>query len=256
MAKTQPALAEILQNPAIWRVGQLPASVKHAIPTGFTALDRALPARGWEKGAMSEILTNDQGIGELSILAPAFRNTTQQGGNVVIAGIPHLPFPHAWESAGISLNRVLLLGAEGSNLLWALEQAARSSACGMVVAWTTTCRKELTYQALRRLHVAAETGGTTLILFRPENIIDQSSPAPTRIALKGMLGELRLRILKRRGALLAETIVVNVYPPHWQRPTLEQAAPALAQRRSQAVEIGAMISSANQVPLRRLSASR
>lgn len=256
MATSQPTLAEILKHPAIWRVGKLPTGLKLAIPTGFSALDSALPARGWEQGAMSEILTNDQGIGELSLLAPALRKTTQQGGNVVIAGVPHLPFPHAWESAGISLNRVLLVRAEGNDLLWALEQAARSSACGMVVAWTTTCRKELTYQALRRLHVAAETGGTTLILFRPENISDQSSPAPTRIALNGMHGELRLHILKRRGALSTETIAVNIYPAHWQRRTIEHAGSALAQRRSQTVEVGAMISSSNPVPPQLLSASR
>lgn len=250
------AITDILRHPAIWRMGQLPASVKPSVPTGFPALDDALPAHGWEQGAMTEILANDQGIGELSLLAPALRQTTLQGRNVVIAGAPYLPFPHAWEASGISLNHVLLLRAEGAHLLWSLEQAARSSSCGMVVAWTTGCRKELTYQALRRLHMAAEAGGTALILLRPANIIDQASPAPTRIALNSTLGELHLRIFKRRGAIQAETIRINAFPDHWKSLTIEHAQAAIAQRLDRSNVFGAMISSSNLKPRLRLSASR
>ena len=250
------AITDILKHPAIWRVGQLPASVKPSVPTGFSALDHVLPARGWEQGAMTEILANDQGIGELSLLAPALRQTTLKGRNVLIAGVAYLPFPHAWESFGISLNNVLLVRAEGSHLLWSLEQAARSSSCGMIVAWTTACRKELTYQALRRLHMAAETGGTTLILLRPENIIDHASPAPTRIALNSTLGELCLRIFKRRGAMLAETIRINVFPDHWTSRTIKHDQTVIAKRRNHSHDLGATISSPNSKPHFRLSASR
>ena len=82
------ALTDILQHPAIWRVGQIPANIKPAIPTGFVELDRALPAHGWEQGAMSEILANEQGIGELSLIAPALRLAMPQGTHLPCAATP------------------------------------------------------------------------------------------------------------------------------------------------------------------------
>lgn len=249
------ALTDILRHPAIWRVGHLPTStsLKPCIPTGFPALDQALPAHGWEQGTMSEILANHYGIGELSLLTPALRQTTLLGKNVVLAAPPYLPFPNAWESSGILLNRIALVRAEGADLLWAIEQAARSS-CAMVVAWTTSCRKELSYQALRRLHMAADAGGSTLILFRPECVSDQASPAPTRIAVTSSQGELNLHIVKRRGALLGEIIRINVFPEHWKRHTIEHAFVTLANRRDPSQESGAMIP-APKSPPRQISAS-
>lgn len=205
---------------------------------------------------MSEILANDQGIGELSLLAPAIRQVTGQGRNVVLLAPPYLLFPHAWETLGISLNHVLLVAADGANLLWAVEQASRSKSCGLALAWTTSCRKELTYQALRRLHVAADTGGSTLILMRPQNVCDQASPAPTRIAIDSADGELKLRIVKRRGALLAETIRINVFPGHWKHRTGEHAKVAIAQRRQPLNLPNALVEARQSAAPRRLSASR
>ena len=250
------ALVDILQNPAIWRVGQIPTNVKPAIPTGYLELDRALPAHGWEQGAMTEILSNEQGIGEFSLLAPALRQATSQGKNVVLVAPPYMLFPDAWETVGISLNHVLLVTAQGANLLWVIEQASRSKSCGVIVAWTTSCRKELTYPALRRLHVAADTGGSTLILMRPQNVSDQASPAPTRIAIDSANGALKLRIVKRRGALLAQSIRVNVFPEHWSCPTIEHAQGARGQTRHPSPVPDALIDTRHSTNPRRLFVSR
>ena len=250
------ALTDILQHPAIWRVGQVPANSKPAIPTGFAALDRALPGHGWEQGAMSEVLANEQGIGELLLLAPALRHATSKGKNVVLLAPPYHLFPHAWESAGISLNQLLVVTAAGTNLLWAIEQACRSKACSIVVAWTTSCRKEMTYPALRRLHVAADTGESTLILMRPQNVSDQASPAPTRIVIDSAGGELTLRIIKRRGGVQAQTIRLNVFPEHWARRTVEHAQAAGAQPRLLSRRPDALVEAFVPAAPRRIPASR
>ena len=249
------ALTDLLKHPAIWRVGQVPASVRPCLPTGFAALDRVLPAQGWEQGSMSEILANEQGIGELSLLVPALRQCTLQGRNVVLVAPPYVPFPHAWESSGIALSHVLLVRAEGADLLWAIEQAARSSSCGMVIGWTATCRKELNYQALRRLQVAADKGGAALFLFRAESARDEASPAPTRLSVNSKLGELHLRVFKRRGALLVETIRANTFPEHWRRRTVE-AIEAAAKRNDAAHGAGVLVPLNSLSPKRRISASR
>lgn len=215
------SLDTLLQRPDIWRIGQLPAGQKSAISTGYPCLDGVLPAQGWDGGALTEILTNDQGVGELSLLIPALRKTTQQGGSVVLIAPPYLPFPARWEALGILLKHLVMIRADGQNQLWAAEQTARSGACGMVLVWANNSRREWNYASMRRLHVAASQGGTTLIAYRPAIAISEASPAPTRLMLSASAGELHVRIAKRRGALMAETIQLNMYPAHWKTRTFE-----------------------------------
>lgn len=85
----------LLQRPDIWLIGQLPSSTRTAISSGFNALDQALPDHGWEQGALTEILSNEQGIGELSLLIPALRQVSQSGKGILLVAPPFIPFPQA-----------------------------------------------------------------------------------------------------------------------------------------------------------------
>ena len=245
------ALTDILKNPAIWRIGQVPISTKAALASGSAELDAVLPGNGWECGALTEILANDQGIGELSILMPALRDTTRGGRAVVLVAPPYMPLPSAWEAQGVLLSRVVIIHAERQAALWAIEQTARSGAVGMVVAWESHHRRDWNYPALRRLHVAAEQGSTALMLYRRASALADASPAPTRLVLSAKAGELQVRVAKRRGALMAETLQLNVYPAHWRARTVNAAFHAL-KKQSEKVLVPAHI----HPPLRRLSASR
>ncbi len=240
---SQANIDEILKHPAIWRIGQMPVSVKDGIPTGHSILDALLPSHGWTQGELTEILTNEQGIGELLLMAPAIRQVTQAGRSVILIAPPYLPYPMAIESLGVRLNRVVLIQADGEERLWATEQAARSGACGMVITWSGANRKEWCYPALRRLQVAASNGNTALMAYRPANAMLDASPAPTRLVVLAQQGMLQIKIAKRRGALLAETISLNLHTPHWQRRTVQhnreievaqQAAQKAAQQPAQA----------------------
>ena len=213
-------LTTILQRPDIWRIGQVPARARTVIKTGFAELDEALPDQGWEQGALTELLCNEQGIGELSVLVPALRETSQSGRGIVLVAPPYIPLPIAWEAKGINLQHVIIVRAEAADQLWVMEQAARSGACGMVVGWHMSARSSVNYQALRRLQLAAESGGTTLVLYRPLQAGAQASPAPTRLTVIGQGGETLVHLVKRRAALMADTIALNVYPPYWVERTV------------------------------------
>ena len=212
-------LTTLLQRPDIWRIGQVASRTRCVIKTGFAKLDEALPDQGWEQGALTELLCNDQGIGELSVLIPALREISQSGRGIVLVAPPYIPLPLAWEANGINLQHVIIVRAEAADQLWVMEQAARSGTCGMVVGWNMQGRS-INYQALRRLQLAAESGGTTLVLYRPLQAGAQASPAPTRLTVTGHGGETRVHLVKRRAALMADTIALNVYPPHWAERTL------------------------------------
>jgi cell division inhibitor SulA len=220
------SLNTLLQRPDIWRIGQVQPRARYVIKTGFAALDQALPDQGWEQGALTELLCNEQGIGELSILAPAIQRTSEAGRGVVLVAPPYIPLPIAWEAKGINLQHVIIVRAEAADQGWVMEQAARSGACGMVVGWNMQARSNLNYQALRRLQLAAESGGTTLVLYRPLQAGAHASPAPTRLTVSAQDGQTCVHLVKRRAALMADTIALNVYPPHWAQHTINTAQAA------------------------------
>ena len=209
------AVEQLLQHPAIWRVGQVSVATRTGIGSGFAQLDRELPEGGWPAGALTELLCDDQGIGEISLLSPALRRLTHEGRGIALIAPTHLPFSRAWEARGIRLEHLLIVEAQGGDLQWSAEQALRSGSCGMVVVWGGGMTFD--YGALRRLQLAAETGGTACVLYRPLRTQASPSAAPLRIALASGAGELLATIVKRRGATKSEAIRLGVFPAHWNQ---------------------------------------
>jgi len=223
-------LEDILRHPAIWRVGQAPRSDRQGIATGCSRLDRELPGRGWPAGALTEILADREGIGELSLLAPALCRMCEEDKGIALVAPPFPLCARAWEAQGIRLERMLIVEAEDANLLWAAEQALRSGACGMVVAWARRAQKVFGYRALQRLHAAAEKGNAACVLYRPSHMAASASPAPLRMMLAPRDGRLAVNIVKRRGALLAAPVTVDLYPQHWREAASGMIAPQVASR--------------------------
>jgi cell division inhibitor SulA/protein ImuA len=75
-----------------------------------------------------------------------------------------------------------------------MEQALRSGACAAALGWIDTAGD----QALRRLKLAAEEGGSPGFLFRPSGRREESSPAALRLALTACDIGLDIEILKSR----------------------------------------------------------
>jgi hypothetical protein len=164
--------------------------------TGIAALDAQLPGRGWPAGALSELLVTALGIGELGLLLPLAARLTQAGRHAALVAPPQLPYAPALARAGLALSRTLVVepptGEEG---LWAAEQLLRCSAYGAVCLWTSRVRDA----DLRRLQLAAETGGGVGLLLRPARSAAASSVAALRLQLERRDGRLVLTVLKARG---------------------------------------------------------
>ena len=66
------ALAELLAHPSIWRGGELGRVAAPSVASGYPQLDAELPGGGWPTAALTEILPQHEGIGELGrIIEPA-----------------------------------------------------------------------------------------------------------------------------------------------------------------------------------------
>jgi hypothetical protein len=197
--------AELERHPGIWRGSDIARTGCPGIASGFAALDAELPGGGWPCGALTEILPQHEGIGELRILGPALAQLAAQGKFIAWIAPPYLPYAPALAAAGIGLERVVIVKtAKDGDSLWAAEQALRSAACGGVLAWP----REIRFAQLRRLQLAAEDGRCLAVLFRPTQAAREPSPAVLRIALATSAGGLALSILKRRGAPLSRPILL------------------------------------------------
>lgn len=62
-------------HPALWRASQLGHGVARCLPSGHGTLDLMLPGGGWPTGALTELLIQQPGIGEVRLLQPVLART-------------------------------------------------------------------------------------------------------------------------------------------------------------------------------------
>jgi len=187
-------IARILEHPAIWR-GRSAARLE-TLPSGFAALDEALPGGGWPRSGLIEILIARFGSGELSLLLPALAALTRAASARWCVWVvpPLMPFAPALVARGLLLERIA--GVGGVRPLWAFEQVLRSGACDAALAWSRAPKP----RDIRRLQLAAERGRTLGILFRPQRAARESSAALMRLAVQAADAGVCVTLLKGRGA--------------------------------------------------------
>jgi hypothetical protein len=187
------ALDTLFNGGQVWKGRSAQPSVSPQ-PTGHAALDAALPTGGWPEAALTEILLAGQGVGELQLVWPALARLAA-GERIVLVAPPYVPYPQAWQNAGVDLRQLSIIQASERDALWAAEQCLRSGSCGAVLCWPHKADD----RALRRLQVAAETGSTLAFAYRSLSEAINPSPAALRIAIDAKPAQ--LRILKCRGGL-------------------------------------------------------
>jgi hypothetical protein len=203
------AVNDLLRHPAIWRGGERSLAASEGVPTGFAALDAMFPGGGWPAGALTEILVEREGIGELGLVLPLLARLSKEARWLAWVSPPHLPYAPALAGGGVDLSRLLLLYPDAAaDGLWAAEQALRSGACGAVLGWFPGADE----RALRRLQLAAETGGACGLLFGSVHDAARSSPVALRLRLERSPRGLAVRILKRRGGPAAAPVLLD--PDH------------------------------------------
>ncbi len=193
------------------------------VPTGFAELDDALGG-GLGRGALNEIHVAGAGSGALEALLPCLERAGS--GRRLLAWIhpTRAPYPPALVQTGGDLRRWLIVRPPSEDEhQWAIDQALRAGACDAVVAFVG----DLDDRRLRRLQLAAETGDTLAILFRPGALATRPSPAPVRLSAEPIPSpdpehrRVRFHLLRCRG--LTAPVAIDV---SWSRTPLARPAPA------------------------------
>lgn len=191
------------------------------LPTGFATLDRELVGGGWPQQGLIELLCDDVGIGEMSLMLPAHAylgNIRHLGPKAMLwvtaATSPYLPYAPAIAQSGIDLDQLVIANApQMQDALWAAEQGLLSGSMGIVMVWLLD--QQPSDVSLRRLLQAANNSNALCVLARPIIAAARPSPAQLRIVLKAAqsransLGEIEIQLLKRRGLPVGKSIVLQ-----------------------------------------------
>jgi hypothetical protein len=212
----------VLQHPGIWRGDQLAQTAEDTLPTGFTKLDEQLPGGGWPRGALTEILLEREGIGELRLLLPALVRVSDQRGCQAWVAPPHLPYAPALAAAGVKLKQLLVVNPQSTgDAWWTAEQALRSGSCGAVLAWLNMPDE----RRMRRLQLGAESGRAWGVLFRSAEATQERSTAALRLRLEATESGLAVHILKRRGGYVSKPVMVSLHQTNDIRPARQSEPP-------------------------------
>lgn len=202
-------------HPALWRANQLARSVAKGVDTGHSILTNQLPDRGWPIGSLVELLVQQNGVGELRLLAPALAKVANR--RIVMLQPPHNPQILGLAQLGLDPSKLVWLKSSSSaDANWACEQVLKGG-CGALLYWAPHIRAE----SLRRLHLAAQAGETLFFLLRPISAARDPSPAPLRLGVRPASGGLNITFIKRRGPIREEPLflpLTTVTKTHTRRP--------------------------------------
>src|SRR5512144_2169615 len=156
--------------------------MRETLPLGVAAIDAVLPGGGLPRGCLHEIVAADVGGAAAAFAAVLLAGLAGDGGSVVWCRRD--PGLHATKLYGpglavfgLDLRRLLVVRARREiDVLWAMEEGLRSGAVSAVLGEVAAAP----LIALRRLQLAAETGGTTGLLLRPFGAPAAAGSATTR----------------------------------------------------------------------------
>ncbi len=205
---------------ALWQAGALAHTGTPTASTGWPALDAELPGGGWPLVGLSELLLPASASGELSLLAPWLQalGCRELGPRELVwVAPPGLPCVAALQGLRLSLPHLVCIDPPTMvDAAWATEQALRAGSCAAVLWWI---QGPVAGPTLRRLHLAAQAGGTPLMALRPAAARMLSSPAPLRLTCTPNADRrLAVEIFKRRGPPMAAPLMLSLPWPSSARP--------------------------------------
>ncbi|MFA9274132.1 MAG: translesion DNA synthesis-associated protein ImuA [Candidatus Aquirickettsiella gammari] len=229
---TSPHQSTNLENlhPSLWRASQLGRGFGEYLDCGHPSLANELPGAGWPLANLTELLVQQAGSAELQLLSPALAQLRE--GQIILLNTPYQPQILALSALRLDLSRVLWLPcSKPQDALWAAEQIVKNQACAALLLWQPM-RQNFKSDALRRLHLAAQSGRSLFCLIRPWESQLSPSPAPLRLKLALDNTGLQIEVFKRRGAQQAKPIVLPfndlvpqfLLPAHQHQPSTRHHA--------------------------------
>ncbi len=182
---------------------QKSVSVQKCIPTGLCSLDHLLPGGGLPTSSLIEWISEDSGQAAASIALRSLSPMLSLAGCLAVIDERHDFHADAARAQGIPLSRLLLIrpekraeavssggsrfvrrtSASESEALWALEQSARCPGVRAILCWLDRASSAV----MRRLQLAIERSGVTIVLMRSSGALSQASFADLRLHVQATI---------------------------------------------------------------------
>ena len=209
-------IATVLSRQDTWR-GRSQRMPSCNISTGYNNLDLLLQG-GWPASALVELMPQQPGIGELSLLLPTIKHYADNNPLCVWLDPPYQPYAPRLAAADIALDKLLVVRSKNhAEWLWAAEQSIRSGA--LLLAWTGSPPPR--YADLRKLQLAAADSSNPAFLFSSPKALSAPSPATLRLELKSLeVNQLLLTVRKQRGVAGGACLHLSLGEANSQRTNL------------------------------------
>ncbi len=176
------------------------------MPTGFAEMDLHLNGGLPSQGIID--IKSYFGIGELRLLMPFI--AAQQGkGQVVFIDPPVQLNAEFLLFNQVSLERTWVLSPyQQASSLWSAEQCLNSGCCSVVVLW----QQNPSIKQTRRLMLACEQGGASLILLRYQSESSHLFSLPSAISLSVMPDErgVAVKVDKQKGGRATDKFAIDM----------------------------------------------
>lgn len=170
------------------------------IPAGIPELEALLPAGGWPKRGLVEVLVPDEHSDALSLFLPLLARLSQQDRWLGMVVPPYSARARVQLAAGVDAMRIQQINPhKGRSGLWTLESLLRSGNFSVVMAWPG-CATEL---MAKRLDKAAGIGRSLGILFRVETQAGTASRIGLRLQLEADIAGRAVYLLDEQGNRLS-----------------------------------------------------
>ena len=168
--------------------------------SGCPVLDDMLPAGGWPKGGLVELIVPDDYAAAIDLVMPALRQLSHQGRWITLI-TPPLPSRAAvFSDCDINASHVLQVNPHpGRSGLWTVESMLRGGDCAALLAWPD-CDTELMD---KRLQKAAEQGRSLCVLFRYASLATHPSGVDIRLKVEVSEGVRAVYRVNSRGEALS-----------------------------------------------------
>lgn len=166
--------------------------------TGWARLDAILPGGGYPLAAVTEVLAEQPGQGELSLVLKALQPRLEAHAHhrLVFIDPPYRLHAPALDAAGIDRSRVPVICCRDSGQrIWSIEQLAAAGGFVGLMLWA----EALSAGDLRRLQLASEKAGCPVFVYRPLAYAGHRSPAALRLAIRGRGQHQQIEVIKCRG---------------------------------------------------------
>ena len=166
-----------------------------ALPTGFEELNTPIALGGWPLRGGVEVLSDGKNAASMGVFLPTMVTLSEQRRWQAFIAAPHTPYAPLLANHGVATEQILMVHPKDrEELLWATEQALRSTTCSVVFSWLGAA--DYRYAELRKLQLAAAENDTLAVIFRDISVAEQHTPFSLRLAFHSYNS---LEILKQRG---------------------------------------------------------